>query len=185
MPNLPCGGLPNSGDVKLTAISQSNKHLAFVSGSAQGVASLSVSELRDGGFRVVLHDDGIDLNDIAFSPDDTCLYYRSFRKGNREELSWEYRVPVLGGEPTMVITDVDGPAHSLAAERDSASGKVTPTSLRRSFSRCRYREGREDTCQWGTPVPNRCGLFACRAESRHLLRSRRYQRSGFQDRLTA
>jgi DNA-binding winged helix-turn-helix (wHTH) protein/Tol biopolymer transport system component len=101
--------LTNSGDIQLTAISLSGRYVAFVARNAQGGESLSVLELRSGNSHVILDDPAIAFEDITFSPDDSYLYYRDQEKQSRARVSSEHRIPLLGGQPALVLQDIDGP----------------------------------------------------------------------------
>ena len=101
--------LTNSGDIQLTAITLSGRYVAFVAKNAQGRESLSILELRSGNSHVILDDAAIVFDNIIFSPDDSYLYYRDHDKKDRAQVSSEHRIPILGGEPTLVIQDIDGP----------------------------------------------------------------------------
>ena len=101
--------LTNSGDIKLVAISRSGRYLASVSSGNAGRESLSVSDLRTGNARVVLNDDAAVFNNIVFSPDEAYVYYRASPKDKSQRISFVSRVPVLGGEPVLLVNDVDGP----------------------------------------------------------------------------
>ncbi len=100
--------LTNSGDVKLVAISPSGRYLALVSSNIAGRESISVSDLRSGNSRVVLSDNATAFSNITFSPDEAYVYYRGSAKNQLARLSSVSRVPVLGGEPAVVVRDVDG-----------------------------------------------------------------------------
>lgn len=95
--------LSNSGDVQFTAISPSGTYVASVLKSALGSESISVSDLRTGTSRVILEGDAEVFHDVTFSPDDLYLYYRAYSKAAPDRVSSEYRVPLLGGNPMMVI----------------------------------------------------------------------------------
>ena len=101
--------LTNSGDVQLTAISLSGKFVAFVEENGQGRESLSVLELRSGNSHVIVDDAAVVFDDIAFSPDESYVYYRGQAKPGRAQVSSEYRIPLLGGQPTLTVQDLDGP----------------------------------------------------------------------------
>jgi DNA-binding winged helix-turn-helix (wHTH) protein/Tol biopolymer transport system component len=105
--NLAIRRLTNSGDIQLTAISLSGRYVAFVAKNAQGQESLSVLELRSGNSHVILDDPAIVFDNILFSPDDSYVYYRDHDKHARPDLSSEHRIPLLGGQPTLVIQDID------------------------------------------------------------------------------
>jgi DNA-binding winged helix-turn-helix (wHTH) protein/Tol biopolymer transport system component len=100
--------LTNSGDVQLTAISLSGRYVAFVSKTAQGQESLSIFEVRTGNSHVILTNAAIVFDDIVFSPDDSYIYYRGHARQGQTQVASEYRIPLLGGEPTLIIEDTDG-----------------------------------------------------------------------------
>jgi DNA-binding winged helix-turn-helix (wHTH) protein/Tol biopolymer transport system component len=102
--------LTNSGDVQLTTVSRSGKYLAFVSKNAAGGESLSLLEVRSGNSHVILQDGAMIFQNLAISPDESYVYYRGHRKDNSDGISKEYRLPLLGGEPTSIVNDIDGPA---------------------------------------------------------------------------
>jgi DNA-binding winged helix-turn-helix (wHTH) protein/Tol biopolymer transport system component len=105
--------LTNSGDVRATAISASGSYVAYVSKDALGAESVSVSDLRSRTSRVILRDEVEIFEDVTFSPDELYLYFRSYLKADPQEVSSEHRVPLLGGEPVLVVTDIDGPVSFL------------------------------------------------------------------------
>jgi DNA-binding winged helix-turn-helix (wHTH) protein/Tol biopolymer transport system component len=106
--------LTNSGDVQATAISVSGRYVAYVSKDALGSEAVSMSDLRSRTSRVILRDDAEIFQDLTFSPDDLYLYYRSYLKADSEHISSEHRIPLLGGEPVLVVRDIDGPVSFLA-----------------------------------------------------------------------
>jgi DNA-binding winged helix-turn-helix (wHTH) protein/Tol biopolymer transport system component len=106
--------LTNSGDVQQTAISASGSYVAYVSRSALGSESISISDLRSHTSRVILQDDVDRIQALTFSQDDLYLYYRSYSKADPDQVSSEHRIPLLGGEPLLVIQDIDGPVTFVA-----------------------------------------------------------------------
>jgi DNA-binding winged helix-turn-helix (wHTH) protein/Tol biopolymer transport system component len=105
--------LTNSGDVQMTAISRSGKYLAYVSRNPQRGETLSVMELRSGNSHVIFDGSGTVFSDIALSPDDSYVYYRGQRSDDNGKVTSEYRLPLLGGEPTKVVNDIYGPVTFL------------------------------------------------------------------------
>lgn len=101
--------LTNSDDIQLTMISLSGRYVAYVSKNPAGVEALSVLELHSGNSHVILHDDSMRFADIVFSPDDSYIYYRGRRREESDQISSEYRLPLLGGQPTQLVKDIDGP----------------------------------------------------------------------------
>jgi DNA-binding winged helix-turn-helix (wHTH) protein/Tol biopolymer transport system component len=105
--------LTNSGDVQATAISRSGRYVATVARDAQGRESLSVLELHSGNSHVIVDDASLVFEDILFSPDESYVYYRGHERKGSAGVSSEYRIPLLGGEPTLVVRDIDGPVAFL------------------------------------------------------------------------
>jgi DNA-binding winged helix-turn-helix (wHTH) protein/Tol biopolymer transport system component len=112
-PSFTLRRLTNSGDVQATAISVSGTYVAYVSKDALGSESVSIANLRSRTSRVILEDDVEIFQDLTFSPDELYLYYRSYLKADSERISSEHRLPLLGGEPVLVVRDIDGPVSFL------------------------------------------------------------------------
>jgi len=100
----------DSERVMLTAISPDGTYLASVLIALNGDESLVVHHIPTGSERAVLQDPALKYQDVMFSPDGGYIYYRISALGtsapNRDDV---YRIPVLGGQPTRVIEDVDAP----------------------------------------------------------------------------
>ena len=77
--------------------------------SGWGGGSLSLGTPQRGNSHVILHDDSMRFADIVFSPDDSYIYYRGRRREESDQISSEYRLPLLGGQPTQLVKDIDGP----------------------------------------------------------------------------
>ena len=107
--NLSIRRLTNSGDIQLTAISLSGRYIAFVAKNSRGRESLSVLEVRSGNAHVILDDAAIVFDNITFSSDESYLYYRDHQKQDTLQLLSEHRIALLGGEPTLLVKDIDGP----------------------------------------------------------------------------
>jgi hypothetical protein len=95
-------------NVLRTAVSADGAYLASVLIAANGDESLLVHHIPTGSERAILEDAAFGYDDIIFSPDGSYIYFRSHALDhtNREDV---YRIPVLGGQPTRVIEDVDAP----------------------------------------------------------------------------
>ena len=97
-----------TGKVALTAISGDGKYMATVVDNAEGEENLWVNDLATNSMSDILGDKAFRYEDIIFSPDTNYIYFRvpGLDKVARDDL---YRIPVMGGEPARILTDIDGP----------------------------------------------------------------------------
>jgi len=97
-----------TGNVALTAISGDGKYMATVVDNAEGEENLWVNDLATNSTRSILGDKVFRYENIIFSPDTNYIYFRvpGLDKAARDDL---YRIPVMGGEPTRILADLDGP----------------------------------------------------------------------------
>jgi eukaryotic-like serine/threonine-protein kinase len=92
------------GDVTAVALSRDGNHLAY-SAEEQGTGSLHLIEPETAiDIERVSRYDG-QIIGIAFSPDGSYVYYVVMKDGN----GTLYKVPYVGGEPKMVLEDIDSP----------------------------------------------------------------------------
>jgi serine/threonine protein kinase/Tol biopolymer transport system component len=103
--------MTDTEDVLLTAISPDGKYLATVRKDAQGKQSLWVHHLPSNTDRRLLEGKDLTYNSIRLSPDSSFIYLRVVAEGEqgphdayRSDL---YRVPVIGGDPMIIVRNVD------------------------------------------------------------------------------
>jgi serine/threonine protein kinase len=100
----------DSENVQLTAISPDGSYLASVLSDARGAQSLWVHQIPTSSERPILQDPAFRYLDLIFSPDGTFVYFRIHALGNPPpDRTDVYRVPVIGGEPALVLEAVDAP----------------------------------------------------------------------------
>jgi serine/threonine protein kinase len=94
--------------VRITAISPDGNYLAAVVRDANGAESLFLHHIPTNSERPIVQDAAYKYQDVIFSPDGSYIYFRVDALGppNREDV---YRIPVLGGKPTLVVAGVDSP----------------------------------------------------------------------------
>jgi len=102
----------DSEHVKCTAISPDGAYLAAVITAANGDESLVVHHIRTGSERPIVQNAAYKYEDVIFSPDGDYIYYRihALDHSNRDDV---YRIPLLGGQPSRIIEDVDAPISFL------------------------------------------------------------------------
>ena len=99
--------LTNSGDLRQAAISPSGRYLAWASRNRNGQESLSVSDLTTGSSRVLLRTYNENLDELAIAPDEGYVYFGSHQENVASAAVNEQRIPLLGGDPSLVIKGVD------------------------------------------------------------------------------
>jgi eukaryotic-like serine/threonine-protein kinase len=106
----------NSGKVRYAAISPDGKYVLSIVEDG-GKMSLWLRNIPTGSNTQVLPPEAALYQNPAFSPDGNYIYYSkaSDAAGNVNNL---YRIPVLGGEATQLVRDVDvGPTFSPEGQR--------------------------------------------------------------------
>ena len=106
----------NSGNVRFAAISPDGKYVLSIVEDG-GKMSLWLRNIPTGSNTQVLPPEAALYQNPAFSPDGNYIYYSkaSDAAGNVNNL---YRIPVLGGEATQLVRDVDvGPTFSPEGQR--------------------------------------------------------------------
>src|SRR6266542_1218109 len=97
--------LTTTGTVSLAAISPDGRYIVHVKGSQED-PSLWVRQTATTSDVQIVPPAAVVYDGLAFSPDGNYVYYNTYRRPGGG-LATLYRVPVLGGAPTMVLTDVD------------------------------------------------------------------------------
>ena len=98
----------DSKHVRSIAISPDGIYLAAVVSDASGAQSLLLHHLPTNSERTIVQDAAYKYHGVIFSPDGSYIYFRIDALGTPNR--WDdYRIPVLGGQPTRVIADVAFP----------------------------------------------------------------------------
>jgi len=97
--------LTTTGTVSLAAISPDGRYVVHVKGS-NTEPSLWVRQTATTSDVQIVPAAPVVYDGLAFSPDGNFVYYNTYR-GLGGGLATLYRIPVLGGAPTMVLADVD------------------------------------------------------------------------------
>ena len=97
--------LTTTGTVSLAAISPDGKYVVHVKGT-QGDPSLWVRQTATTSDVQIVAPAPVIYDGVGFSPDGNYVYYNTYpRPGGG--MATLYRVPVLGGTPSIVLADVD------------------------------------------------------------------------------
>ena len=100
----------DSKHVGSIAISPDGIYLAAVVHDANGAQSLLLHHIPTNSQRTIVQDPAYKYDRVTFSPDGSYIYFRIDAPGQSGLVRWdEYRIPVLGGQPTRVIAGVDFP----------------------------------------------------------------------------
>ena len=97
--------LTTTGTVSIAAISPDGRYVVHVKGSTTE-PSLWVRQTATTSDVQIVPPAPVVYDGLAFSPDGNYVYYNAYRRPGGG-LATLYRVPVLGGPPTMVLGDVD------------------------------------------------------------------------------
>jgi Tol biopolymer transport system component len=95
--------------VKTTTVSPDGKYIASVITDAKGMQSLWVHNVPTNSERPILEDPGIVYDELLFSPDGSYIYYTTPSPGENNSDDDEYRIPVLGGQPSRVFQSLGAP----------------------------------------------------------------------------
>jgi Tol biopolymer transport system component len=107
--------LTTSGTVTLAAMSPDGRYVVHVKGAVTE-PSLWVRQTATTSDVQIVPPSPVVYDGLAFSPDGNYVYYNTYPLPGGG-LATLYRIPVLGGAPTMVLADVDsGPAFAPDAQ---------------------------------------------------------------------
>ncbi len=102
--------LTTSGKALQPAISRSGKYAAFIAeeiADSDGLQSLWVRQIAADSSTQIVPPAEIIFAGVTFSPDDNFVYYVARPRGG--VMSKLFQVPLLGGTPREVMSDVDSP----------------------------------------------------------------------------
>ena len=100
----------DSKHVGSLGISPDGIYLAAVLNDANGTQSLVLHHVPTNSQRTIVQDPAYRYDRVTFSPDGSYIYFRIDALGQPRPNRWDdYRIPVLGGQPTRVIAGVDFP----------------------------------------------------------------------------
>ncbi len=100
----------DSKHVRSLAISPDGIYLAAVLNDANGAQSLVLHHIPTNSQRTIVQDPAYKYDRVTFSPDGSYIYFRIDALGQPRADRWDdYRIPVLGGQPTRVVAGVDFP----------------------------------------------------------------------------
>jgi serine/threonine protein kinase len=108
--------LTNSGNAAAVAISPDGKYVISVADNS-GRQSLWLRNVPSGSNTQVLEPDALVIQSPVFSPDGSYIFYR--KAADAAQTTFRvYRMPVLGGTPQSLVSDVDiGPTFSPDGKR--------------------------------------------------------------------
>jgi serine/threonine protein kinase/Tol biopolymer transport system component len=118
----------SSGKAQRAAISPDGKYVVYATGESRG-QSLSVRQVATASSVEIVPEADVIYRGLTFSPDGNYIYY-VVQEGNNP-IQVLYQVPVLGGTPRKLLSDIDSPV------------TLSPDGAKLAFIR-RVRGQRED-----------------------------------------
>ena len=106
--NMSMEKLTNSGKVLLATISPDGKYVVNVVDEGHGQQSLWMRHIATGSNAQIMPPTEVRYTGLTFTPNGDFLYFVRIEPEN-PGLGFLYQVPVLGGTPHKLITDVDSP----------------------------------------------------------------------------
>lgn len=103
-PSMSIDPVTTAGDRGSSTISPNGKFIAYAQIHASGEGVLYLRQTDTNAEIKLLEGGERRFGSIAFSPDNVFLYYVLMPKGEVQSL---YRIPVLGGQPTRISTDLN------------------------------------------------------------------------------
>jgi serine/threonine protein kinase len=100
--------LTNSGKVALATISSDGKYVVNVVDEGHGQQSLWMRHIATGSNAQIMPPTEVRYTGLTFTPSGDFLYFIRIEPEN-PGLGFLYQIPVLGGTPRKLITDVDSP----------------------------------------------------------------------------
>ncbi len=106
--NMSMEKLTNSGKVLLATISPDGKYVVNVVDEGHGQQSLWMRHITTGSNAQIMPPTEVRYTGLTFTPNGDFLYFVRIEPEN-PGLGFLYQMPVLGGTPHKLITDVDSP----------------------------------------------------------------------------
>lgn len=131
--NMKIGKLTDSGKAFMAAISPDGKYVVHVVEDA-GQESLWIRHIPTNSVTQIAPPANTQYSGLTFSPDGGYIYYTRQEK-DHPGLGLLYQIPVLGGTPRLLITDVDSSisfspdASQFAFRRDSSMKKTSSVMI--------------------------------------------------------
>lgn len=105
--------LTDSGKVLIAAISPNGKYVAHVEEDG-GRQSLWIRQISNNSITQLVPPADTKYYGLNFSPDGNSIYFTQIDKDH--PLNLLYQVPVLGGTPRLIVSDVDSPCISFSPD---------------------------------------------------------------------
>ncbi len=96
--------------IKYAVVSRDGKYLAVVNQNADGDA-IQLKQIEEGNMIDVLPKSNLSISGVSFSPAGEHLFYSAYGKPDTAGTVTGklYRIPILGGAPKEILSDIDSP----------------------------------------------------------------------------
>ncbi|MCB1024981.1 MAG: winged helix-turn-helix domain-containing protein [Acidobacteria bacterium] len=115
------GTLMSGANLQGGLVSGDGKYVAIVDRKNEGDAIL-LRQIEDGNMLEVLPKSNLLISGLTFSPDNSAIFYSAYQKepSVQAKIAKLYRIPILGGAPREIITDIDSPVAITADNKKLA-----------------------------------------------------------------
>jgi len=117
----------DSEHVQMVAISPDGAYVAAVEQEPNGNQTLIIHHVATGSERPIVQETAYKYQDVTFSPDGNFIYFRIDALGTPNQADL-YRIPVLGGQATRIVADVDAPVNFIARGQRLCIYRQDPTT---------------------------------------------------------
>jgi len=151
------------GDLDIAAVSPSGKYMAYGRRSSLNGDSLWIRQLSTSSDTQVLQTLPGGLVSLAFSPDESYLFFRVRAKdaSGRNDL---YRIPTFGGQPQLVVRDTDSQVSFIADGRQVCFLRHDPSANKNTIVLADAATGQEKTLLGNAPIYHFSAAVACSAD---------------------
>lgn len=151
------------GDLDMAAVSPSGKYMAYGRHSNLHGDSLWIRQLSTSSDTQVLQTLPGGLVSLAFSPDESYLFFRVRAKDQSSRVDL-YRMPTFGGQPQLVVRDTDSQVSFIADGRQVCFLRHDPSANKNTIVLADAATGQEKTLLGNAPIYHFSAAVACSAD---------------------
>ncbi|HET6200691.1 MAG TPA: protein kinase [Candidatus Acidoferrales bacterium] len=150
-------------DLNVASVSPSGKYMAYGRKSSLNGDSLWIRQLSTSSDTQVLQTLPGGLVSLAFSPDESYLFFRVRAKDQSSRVDL-YRMPAFGGQPQLVVRDTDSQVSFIADGRQVCFLRHDPSANKNAIVLADAATGQEKTLLGNAPTYHFSAAVACSAD---------------------